>query len=297
MLKFDSTHKKLKERIRSINWMKVGLTGLAAITLSTAIAVPIYDIQSAKDPCDINGNHAHLYMDSDTKIERYIDSEYKQYDGLVRLEDYKMIDKEEAQELKFLNKHDLFRIDQNQEQLDLAQEQLQNQKEYRFSYTETIHWTTPIKVGKGWSVIHHYKDVTRYSWTNDQSENLTGETRDVQYMYYGYKVTQDANGKYELEKSDLVEKLSDLPDGYNYVSRDFYRAVDPITKEVLSYEDGSISNIKVSNVSNLNRGSFDDSVTYTVNTPEEAIKDSQIEGMLDDFDVADGNSNVNELNN
>ena len=47
-------------------------------------SLPIVEINSMKAPCDVDGDHAHLYIDPESKIERYIDSEYKQYHGLVR---------------------------------------------------------------------------------------------------------------------------------------------------------------------------------------------------------------------
>ena len=280
MLKFDSSHEKLWGRIRRGGWLEKGLMTIVAGCLAFSIALPIVEINSMKAPCDVDGDHAHLYIDPESKIERYIDSEYKQYHGLVRTDDYIELSKEEAQELKFMNQNDLFRIDQNVEQLQMAEEKLQDQKEYRFSYTETIHWSTPIKMGKGWSVIHHQKDVTRYSWTNDKTKNLTGEERDVHYMYYAYKVTQDENGNYSMEKSELVNDFSELPEGYNYISRDFFRAVDPVTHQVLKYEDGSINDVNVATNISLNRLGNEEQLDY----------------MIDEYQFVDDLGNIYDIN-
>lgn len=239
MLKFDSSHKAVKEDIatKTFKYIKRLVIGTLIVTMLSPVGVMIYKNRSM--PCDVDGDHAHLYYDNDIKIERYIDSESQYKHGMERLEDYRMISEDEKDLLKFEDKNNLFRIDENTNRLqEIENINKENNKEYRYKYVETVHWTTPIKVGKGWTVIHHYNDVDRYSWTTDKTKNLTGEERDVSYLYYGYKVTQNENGKYELEKSDYVNDLSELPEGYNYIKKDFYVVVDPITKEEVDYEDG-----------------------------------------------------------
>ena len=268
MLKFDSSHKRVKEDIatRTFKWVKRLVIGSIIVTFLSPFGVALYNHRPA--PCDIEGDHAHLYIDNDTKIERYIDSESYHVKGMDRLEDYRMITEEEAELLKFENKNDLFRIDENYELLqDIQNKNNENHKEYRYSYMETIHWTTPIKVGKGWTVIHHYRDVERHSWTTDKSLNLTGEERDVDYLYYGYKVSKDENGKYVLEKSDLVHDLSELPEDYNYITKDFYVVVDANTKEEVDYEDGP---------------KLEEEVEYT---------QEEVEDMLDDLDSNSSDDN------
>ncbi len=289
MLKFDTAHKRFKNWIKYENPFIKFAEMIVAGTLIITMSFPFVAHALRTSDCDINGDHAHLYMDPDTKIERYIDSEYYENNGLIRLEDYKMISEEEAQELKFMNKYDLFRIDQNIEQLQLIEEMQKDQKEYRYNYKETVHWSTPIKMGKGWSVIHHSKDVDKYSWTTNKNENLTGEERDVHYMYYAYKVVHDENGKTHLEQSELVNDLSELSPEYKYISRDFYKTVDPLTHEVLDYEDGTIKDngFKVE----LNRESIHE---FTTSDVKDQMSDLQIDNMLDDFD--NDNNNENTIN-
>ena len=155
-----------------------------------------------------------------------------------------------------------------------------DQKEYRYNYKETIQWSTHIKIGKGWGIIPHSKEVDRYSWTTDQTQNLTGEERDVHYMYYAFKVVQDENGKTHLEQSELVNDLSELSPEYKYISRNFYKTVDPITHEVLDYEDGTIHNngFKVE----LNRDAVQD---LSADTIKDDMNDLQIDNMLDDLET------------
>ena len=239
MLRFESGNKVFDAFINGTLLFAGGTVVVAGVTGTVLIANDVINHFSTA-PCDIDGDHAHLYMDPETHIERYIDSEREYKNGLIRLEDYREITQDEKELLKFENSHDLFRISENTEQLqEIEQSNNEHPKEYRYKYTETVHWSTPMKVGKGWTVIQHSKEVTRYSWTTDTSKELTGEERDVEYVYSGYKVVKGDNGKYELIKSDPVGSISQLPEGFDYVSRDLYMKVDPITKEALTYEDGS----------------------------------------------------------
>lgn len=239
MLNFDESHNHIKQKINHDGWLgfKIIIGGTIIVVLGTSGIVA----SSWYEPCDIEEEHAHLYIDPDTKIERYIDSELKDYEGLTRLDDYKVITPNEARELEFLNKYDLFKIEDNKEELlSKEKENQQNPVEYRYKYTETIHWSTPIKIGKTWSVQQHSKEVTRYSWTTDQSKNLTGETRNVEYKYYGYKVSQDEYKRYKLEESDLYDSIEEIPPEYQYVGRAFYTTVDPLTHEELDYGASSV---------------------------------------------------------
>jgi len=268
MLKFDNKHKIIKNikykltKLKNTVWPKqdnfVSNTIrfnniIIGFLISVIIATPFAAFKISRKDCDLDFRHAHLYLDNETKIERYIENEQYKYKGLVRLEDYREITKEEAELLKYLNKNNLSSIEENYEQLQKFEEAGKNHKEYRYSYTEKIEWSTPIKIGKGWSVIHHSKDVTRYSWTTDKTKNLTGEERDVSFKYYGIKVYQDENGKYQFEKSELVDSISDLPEGYDYIDKTFYVPVDSNTKEVLDYEEGNVTNaipIEISGLTN-----------------------------------------------
>jgi len=241
MLKFDSSHKSVDIdgfiRKYETALQKIIIGGLIITLLSP---IGIIFAKTRPVPCDIEGDHAHLYIDNGTKIERYIESERKTVDGLERLEDYRMITEEESELLKFENKNGLFRIDENWDELQtITQDQQSHKKEYRYAYEETIHWSTPMKVGKGWTVIQHSKNVTRHSWTTDENhEGLTGEERDIEYVYQGYRIVKNEQGKYEIQQSGYVSNLQNLPEGYNYIKKDFYKTMSPQTEEILDYEDG-----------------------------------------------------------
>ena len=82
--------------------------------------------------------------------------------------------------------------------------------------------------------------MTGYSWTSDSSkEDLTGEERICHYVYYGYKLTKNDKGDYELEKSEPVDSIAELPENYDYIEEDFYNIVNLYNKdEIIDYEDG-----------------------------------------------------------
>ncbi len=273
MVNFDSTHKSMDGNVKNKNGASLAKKILATgLIISNLMA---FSACAKTMPCDIESRHAHLYVDPIYKIERYIESEndYTSERGSLitgtkkvdlkfsRSEDYKVIDEEEARLLRFMDNNHLFSIEDNKEYLqEIEREQKECRQEYRYKYTDI-----ELRSKRVWKWRHHsyHKAVEKYSWTVDKNiaENgdnsrirllingrtyldtckdyeLTGETRDIEFQYCAYKITKDENSKYFLEKSDWVSSLEDLPEGYDYISRDFYRIVDPITKEPLNYEDG-----------------------------------------------------------
>ena len=76
-----------------------------------------------------------------------------------------------------------------------------------------------------------YMPTIGHSWTTDKNHSrLTGQVREVYYMYYGYKIGINEKGKYELVKSDYVSSLDELPNDYIYVKEKFYKTFN--TKSV-----------------------------------------------------------------
>ena len=267
MVNFDSSHKSINENINNKKGKslakRVLATGLIIANLFTFAAC------AKTMPCDINDEHAHLYIDPDTKIERYIESEKSYVDGMDRQEEFIVIDQEQSDLLKFMNKKDLFRIDENKDALQNVENQNQDYIEYRYKYI----YMQPIPVvhsnGKFTYVTYYYVPVTKYSWTTDQTRNLTGETRVCHYMYYGYKVYQTDNGKYKMEKSDLYDSISDIPDEYEYIGNKYTAIVNAEDKEILDYED---------------LDDFEDAGYNNVEDAKEEYGDVELGEMIDDYE-------------
>lgn len=257
MLKFDSTHKSVDGNINKIDGKKILKR---AIAIGLIIANLTTFCACAKTvPCDIQEDHAHFYVSQEQDIGRYIMSEKEEIKGLERTENYVEVNEEDAELLQFMNKHDLFKIEDNREAIENIEKNDTDYTEYRYKYI----YLQPIPIvhntGKSTFVTYYYMPVPQYSWTTDTTRDLTGETRTCHYMYYGYKVYQDAHGNYQMEKSELVDDLMELPSEYEYVSKDFSRVVNLDNKQELDYEDGK----------------------------ENDVGDAEVQRMMEEYDVAE----------
>lgn len=237
MLNFDCTHSFVDGNLNKKNGKKkfknIIIGGLIITNLLT------FSGCAKNVPCDIQGNHAHYYVNEDY-IGRYVVSEKSSLSGLDRLDDYIFVNEEEEKLLKFLNKNDLFKIDDNKSVIDNITNNQTDYKEYRYKY----YYRRPIPityyVGNTTHVIYNYQRVEAYSWTtNLNKKGLTGEERTCHYVYYGYKVIKNDKGAYELEKSEPVDSIEELPEDYVYIKEKFYDIVNLHNKdEILDYEDG-----------------------------------------------------------
>lgn len=190
-------------------------------------------------PCDVEESHAHYYVNDDN-IGRYVVSEKSFIWGLNRLDDYILVNEEEKKLLEFINKKNLYSIADNKEAIDNITVNQVDFKEYRYSYHYIVPSPVTYSDGKNVYVLYNYVPMTGYSWTSDSSkEDLTGEERICHYVYYGYKLTKNDKGDYELEKSEPVDSIAELPENYDYIEEDFYNIVNLYNKdEIIDYEDG-----------------------------------------------------------
>lgn len=235
MLNFDVTHKSINENINIRKGKKVKGIIVAGLIASNVLT---FSGCAKTVPCDISGNHAHYYVNDDY-LGRYIVSEKSKVSGLTRTDAYIPVTQEDEELLKFLNKKGLYRIDDNKTILDDIAASQNDYLEYRYSY----YYLMPIPIthtnGKQTYTTFTYVPMTGYSWTTDQSKNLTGQERLCHYVYYGYKVVKNEKGIYEIIQSDPVDNLEDLPEGYDYVKEKFYDVVNYYDRnQILDYEDG-----------------------------------------------------------
>jgi hypothetical protein len=235
MLNFESNHIHIDGNLNQ----KKGKKLLKNVIISGCVLSSLISFSgcSKKVDCNIENEHAHYYV-SEENMGRYIQSERVTVSGLNRLDNYILINEKEEDLIKFINRKDLFRIDQNQHVIDKEIENHQDFTEYRYSfrYTKTVTRT----YRSGGKTRYRTDVVTRtgYSWTrNPNHENLTGEERQCHYIYYGYKIIQNEKGKYKLEKSIPYDNVYDIPKEYNYVKREFYEIMDLTKNEVADYEN------------------------------------------------------------
>lgn len=236
MLNFDNNHSyadgnidEIKGKKKFKNFIIAGLVFSNLVTFSGC----------AKNvPCDISDSHAHYYVNDDY-LGRYIVSEKSSLSGLNRTDNYVEVRQEDAELLEFINKNDLFRISDNENAIENITNSHVDYIEYRYEYHYLIQQPIVVNNGKSIYTIPHSIPMTGYSWTTDTTKDLTGEERMCHYVYYGYKVVKNRNGVYEIIKSEPVNDLSELPEGYDYIKEKFYDIVNLYDKnKVLDYEDG-----------------------------------------------------------
>jgi hypothetical protein len=241
MLIFNPNHQSIN---KDINKMR-GRRALKRISILGLIISKLFTFSgcSKKMPCGINDSHAHYYVSTENNFGRYIASERKYVSGLKRTENYTIITEEDKKTLKLINDNDLYRIDENQQAINAFVENLQPHTEYEYEYDEIL----LLPLGDSYM---YYID-TKKSWTTDTSKKLTGKTREVDYVLYGCKIVREEDGSYSIQKSQPVKDLSELPDGYNYITEEFYIPVDFNDNSiVLEYGDSQDKNKSIEYMNN-----------------------------------------------
>ncbi len=214
-----------------VNLKKLFAIGGAAVVLMTMTGC------AKKAECHIPTYHAHKYVNSDG-YTRYFDSEYVNYKGYDRLEDYIELTKEDKDLVKYMENNNLLRIDNNEEQIRNAQEKNQPYTEYRYAYTYLVPIPHFIHTGKSTSIYFTFIPATHYSWTADANHSrLTGETRECYYDYTSYKIQKNENGKYTLVECPEHQDIISTKDEYPYIKENYYRVLNRDTNEVVDYED------------------------------------------------------------
>lgn len=238
MLNFDETHKSLNGSLKKKS--KKGYFNPKLLIGNVLLSMVILFSGCAKTvDCDITPQHAHVYVNEDG-FKKNIVSEKESTWGYDRTEDYFEVTDEEKELLKFMNKKGLMDITQNKEAIEKQVNENKDYTEYRYKYTYLMPIPHYHRIGKVTTVTYTHIPVTRYSWTSDPNHSrLTGETREVHYMYYGYKIVTNEKGKLEIIESELVDDLNDLSSEYLYIKEDFTKKVYANKKDLeVDYEDG-----------------------------------------------------------
>lgn len=174
--------------------------------------------ESAK--CEIPNMHVHAYVNDEGYI-RYVEHEFLEYEKYKRSYNYREITEEESKLYRFLDSKDLFRIDDN---IDLVlSQQEQNKNLTVYEYSDSIFSGTK---------------VTSYYWTNDPNhDNLTGEEKEVHYIYQAFNLKKDHRGNYFLNPSPLVDDITEVMEEYPYIRTNYYMAVDEYNVDVQFIDD------------------------------------------------------------
>lgn len=222
----------------NVNWKELierrGLPLVLAATMSVSLAGC-----GKKAECDIPEDHAHLYV-SEEGFSRYLEKEYLEYEGYTRCDDYISINKDDEEFLKFLDKKDLIKIDDNIATIDKIESNNHDYIEYRYAYTYLMPIPHYHSTGKTSYVTYTYMPVTHHSWTtNANHSRLTGEQRRCHHVYQACNVVRDEKGKFVIVPSDYVDSISDLNGEYAYIKEKFCKVIDAEHGYDLDYEDGA----------------------------------------------------------
>ena len=183
-----------------------------------------------KSECDLPTRHVHLYtkdINNDITISRYLDSEYEEMGSYTWNEDYFEITKTDEQLYNLLNSKDLFNAYDNWDYLYYEMSHNHDYLEFYYSYYTTETYTETDDEG---NEVTYTEEVHHTGWTEDPTYwHNTGDTRLNHHRYFGYRVIYK-NGKFELERSRLVDDVREIMDDYPYVyekgytevSEDFY---------------------------------------------------------------------------
>ncbi len=229
MIKSETKIKKLAKA----KAIKIGLLmalGLASVSLFPSCVKTV--------DCPEQAPHAHLYVDEQTGLSRYVVSEreYVRSKGqkLVRTEQKVHISEDEKEIMEYMNKNGLFAIGENKEELNNIM-QADDYLEYEFGYYHEEMQPTMMYVynsgtksydlvpGAVSVTVHDYawtadKDITMY---NGSKIDLTGNKRLVHNVYNGYKLVRDKNDRLRMEKGDTYDSLAEIP-ADNFIKIDDY---------------------------------------------------------------------------
>ena len=178
-----------------------------------------------KSECDYPTRHVHLYTKSFNNgviISTYYDDESLERNGFQWNEDFLEITKTDEALYKVLNSHNLFVGEDNFDYL--YREMASNHDYLKFYYEyETVETYTETD-SKG-NVTVHTRTVTHSGWhDNPRDSDNTGKTRLYHHKYYGYRVIYK-DGKFELERSRLVDDVREILQDYPYVCEKGYDEV------------------------------------------------------------------------
>ena len=220
----------------NINLKKViTLIGAGVVLLSAGKMITHF---TKKSDCNINEYHLHKYQKG--CITRYIADEHMNKNGYKWTNEIKYVDEEDKELYEFEKKNNLIRIDDNIEYLNEENKKNKDYIEYEYRYTSY----TPV----GKTVVAR----TRYNWTTDANDSrLTGKKRLCHYLYKGYKIERNDNGKYVLVESDYVDDILSIKDEYPYFKKNYFtieeRELENIEQISNNEEDKSKTLRKINN--------------------------------------------------
>ena len=209
---------------------KIGIiTGISLGTVGI-IATSTFLIKNyfRKSDCNLPYSHLHVYEYKYGDIETVFDSERINLHGFKWTDRVESYGEDELDRIHFMEDKRLVSVYRNMDYLIDYMESNSDYEEYEYSYhtRELSHYDSEGKPV--------YRNVTRYDYTKDiNHSSLTGNARTVHTKYYLCNIDKDSNGKYIMNKSELVDDITDseLVEYYPY-----FRVEDFSKKEYYKYK-------------------------------------------------------------
>ena len=209
---------------------KIGI--ITGVSLSTVgiITASTFLIKNylRKSECTIPYSHLHVYEYKYGDIETVFDSERINLHGFRWTDRVESYGENDLDRIHYMEDKRLVSVYRNMDYLVDYMENNSDYEEYEYSYRrrELSHYDSEGKAV--------YRYVTRYDYTKDiNHSSLTGNARTVHMKYYLYKIDKNNDGKFTMNKSELVDDITDseLVEYYPY-----FRIGDFSKKEYYKYK-------------------------------------------------------------
>lgn len=174
-------------------------------------------------PCDIDELHAHKYVNKNSSVCKYVVSEKEYLYDFYRTDEYIPVTKEEEKLLEYMSNNNLYKISENENIINDVTKTHNDFLEYEYEYEsdDTIIITSPIGDMIYTTIIPDTS--TKYSWTTDENhEDLTGNTRIGHYQYCAYNISKNSKGQFVIIESGYVDDLNEIKNEYPYINDSFY---------------------------------------------------------------------------
>ena len=221
------------KKIGIITGISLGTVGI--ITASTFLIKNYL----RKSDCNLPYSHLHVYEYKYGDIETVFHSERINLHGFKWTDRVESYGEDDLDRINYMEDKRLVSVYRNMDYLVDYMENNSDYEEYEYWYEKKeidyyVDETGKRVMSSSGNVRPVYKYVKKYDYTTDiDHNNLTGDARTVHTKYYLYKIDKNNDGKFTMNKSELVDDITDseLVEYYPY-----FRIGDFSKKEYYKYK-------------------------------------------------------------
>ena len=195
--------------------------------LALAVLPFILSSCSQKSDCEIKGDHAHLYVNSDSNTKTYIYSEELHYGNYHWQNDYIPLNNDDKNFFKIKDvsaNRPLIQVKEavffGKDYWDYLFNTMKNCHDYIKFYYEYTRDEYVSMTDEDGNECGYWQTNTYSGWTtNPRDSDNTGRVRLFHHRFYGYRF-YESNGEYIKKMSPLVDDIRDIIDDYPFFSDD-----------------------------------------------------------------------------